>query len=111
MRTVLLLLISNVFMTFAWYGHLKHRSAPLIEAVVVSWLIAFGEYCFQVPANRIGYGQFTGYQLKIIQESVTLTVFVAFAYFYLGEQLRWNYAVSFVFIFAAVAFAFWGKAL
>jgi hypothetical protein len=91
------------------YGHLKHRSAPLLEAIVVSWLIAFGEYCFQVPANRIGYGQFTGYQLKIIQESVTITVFVVFAYFYLGERLRWNYAVSFLLIFGAVVFAFWGK--
>jgi len=110
MLTVILLVISNVFMTFAWYGHLKHRSAPVIEAIVISWLIAFGEYCFQVPANRIGYGQFTGYQLKIIQESVTLTVFVVFAYFYLGEPVRWNYAVSFVLLFAAVAFAFWGRA-
>jgi uncharacterized protein (DUF486 family) len=79
MLTILLLLVSNVFMTFAWYGHLKHRSAPIVEAIVVSWLIAFGEYCFQVPANRIGYGQFSGYQLKIIQETVTLTIFVVFA--------------------------------
>ena len=76
---------------------------------MVSWLIAFGEYCFQVPANRIGYGQFTGYQLKVIQESITLTVFVFFAYLYLGERLRWNYAVSFVCILAAVVFAFWGR--
>ena len=110
MLTVILLVISNVFMTFAWYGHLKHRSAPVIEAIVVSWLIAFGEYCFQVPANRIGYGHFTGYQLKIIQVSVTLTVFGVFAYFYLGEPVRWKYAVSFVLLFAAVAFAFWGRA-
>ena len=109
MLTVLLLIVSNVFMTFAWYGHLKHRSAPLLEAIVVSWLIAFGEYCFQVPANRIGYGHFTGYQLKIVQESVTLTVFVVFAYFYLDEPIRWNYAASFLCIFAAVMFAFWGK--
>jgi uncharacterized protein len=109
MLTILLLCISNVFMTFAWYGHLKHRSAPILEAIVVSWLIAFGEYCFQVPANRIGYGQFSGYQLKIIQESVTLTVFAVFAYFYLGEPIRWNYAASFVCIFAAVLFAFWGR--
>jgi hypothetical protein len=107
MRTVLLLFVSNTFMTFAWYGHLKHRSAPLLAAIVVSWLIAFGEYCFQVPANRIGYGEFTGYQLKIIQESVTLVVFTVFAYFYLGETLRWNYAMSFVCIMAAVVFAFW----
>jgi hypothetical protein len=107
MLTVILLLISNTFMTFAWYGHLKHRSAPLWEAVIVSWLIALGEYCFQVPANRIGYGRFTGYQLKIIQESITVVVFVAFAYFYLGEAIRWNYMVSFVCLLAAVAFGFW----
>jgi len=88
MITVVLLFISNTFMTFAWYGHLKHRSIPLWQAVIFSWLIAFGEYCFQVPANRIGYGRFSGYQLKIIQESVTLVVFVVFAYFYLAEDLR-----------------------
>jgi uncharacterized protein (DUF486 family) len=109
MVTILLLLISNTFMTLAWYGHLKHRSAPLFEAIVFSWLIAFGEYCFQVPANRIGYGQFTGYQLKIIQECITLAVFVVFAYFYLGEHLRWNYVISFVLLAGAVTFAFWGK--
>ena len=109
MLTILLLCISNIFMTVAWYGHLKHKSAPLIEAIVVSWLIAFGEYCFQVPANRIGYGLFTGYQLKIIQETITLTVFVGFAWFYLGERIRWNYAVSFLCLMAAVAFAFWGR--
>jgi len=109
MLTILLLFISNTFMTFAWYGHLKHRSAPIVEAVLVSWLIALGEYCFQVPANRIGYGTFSGYQLKIIQESVTLVVFVVFAYFYLGEPVRWNYALSFVCLFGAVFFAFWGK--
>lgn len=108
MLTVGLLVISNTFMTFAWYGHLKHRSAPLLEAIIVSWLIAFGEYCFQVPANRIGYGQFSGYQLKVIQESITVVVFCAFAYFYLGESLRWNYAASFVCIVAAVTLAFWG---
>jgi uncharacterized protein (DUF486 family) len=109
MTTVILLLISNTFMTFAWYGHLKHRSWPIAMAVLVSWLIAFGEYCFQVPANRIGYGQFTTYQLKIIQESVTLVVFSFFAYFYMGEAMRWNYLASFACIFAAVLFAFWGK--
>jgi len=109
MLTVMLLVISNTFMTFAWYGHLKHRNAPILEAIVISWLIAFGEYCFQVPANRIGYGRFTGYQLKIIQECITLLVFVIFAYFYLGESLRWNYALSFACIFAAVLFAFWGR--
>jgi len=110
MLTVVLLFISNTFMTFAWYGHLKHRSWTLVQAVFVSWLIALGQYCFQVPANRLGYGRFTGYQLKIIQEAITVVVFVVFAYFYLGEDLRWNYALSFVCLFAAVAFAFWGRA-
>jgi len=109
MLTILLLYISNIFMTVAWYGHLKHRSAPLVQAIVVSWLIAFGEYCFQVPANRIGYGEFTGYQLKIIQECITLTVFVVFAWFYLGERIRWNYALSFLFVVGAVVSAFWGR--
>jgi uncharacterized protein len=109
MRTIVLLCISNTFMTVAWYGHLKHRSAPIFEAIVLSWLIAFGEYCFQVPANRIGYGEFTGYQLKIIQECITLTVFVIFAWLYLGERIRWNYAVSFVFLVGAVVSAFWGR--
>jgi uncharacterized protein (DUF486 family) len=109
MLTVLLLFISNTFMTVAWYGHLKHRSAPLLGAIVVSWLIAFGEYCFQVPANRIGYGQFSGYQLKIIQEVITLIVFAVFASLYLGEPLRWNYAIAFAFILCAVAAAFWGR--
>jgi uncharacterized protein len=75
MRTVVLLICSNVFMTFAWYGHLKYRKAPLIAAIVASWLIAFFEYCFQVPANRIGYGEFSAFQLKIIQEVVTLCVY------------------------------------
>ena len=110
MATIALLLISNTFMTFAWYGHLKYKSAPIIVAIVGSWLIAFGEYCFQVPANRIGYGQFNGYQLKIIQEVITLSVFAVFAYFYLGEALKWNYVVSFVCLMLAVAFAFWGRA-
>lgn len=108
MLTIILLLVSNTFMMFAWYGHLKYRSAPVLNVIVLSWLIAFGEYCFQVPANRIGYGQFTLYQLKTIQECITLTVFIVFAYFYLGEAIRWNYAVSFICIFLAGLFAFWG---
>ena len=78
MPTVLLLLVSNTFMTFAWYGHLKNRSMPMITAILVSWLIALGEYCFMVPANRFGYGRFSGYQLKIIQESITIVIFAAF---------------------------------
>jgi len=109
MPTVLLLLVSNTFMTFAWYGHLKNRSMPMITAILVSWLIALGEYCFMVPANRFGYGRFSGYQLKIIQESITIVIFAAFAYFYLGESRKWNYAVAFLLILAAVAFAFWDQ--
>lgn len=109
MRTVLLLICSNIFMTMAWYGHLKYRKAPLLLAIVVSWLIAFLEYCFQVPANRIGYGEFTAFQLKIIQEVVTLSVFIAFAWLYFGERVRWNHAASVLFLTGAVAFAFWGK--
>jgi hypothetical protein len=81
----------------------------MLTAILVSWLIALGEYCFQVPANRIGYGRFTGYQLKIIQECITLVVFGGFAWSYLGEPLRWNYALSFACILAAVTFAFWGR--
>jgi uncharacterized protein (DUF486 family) len=107
MSTVLLLIASNIFMTFAWYGHLKHRSAPLFTVIVVSWLIAFGEYCLQVPANRIGYGRFSAYQLKLMQEAITLGVFIAFAYFYLGEHLRWNHLAAIVCLLAAVAFAFY----
>ena len=109
MTTILLLTLSNIFMTFAWYGHLKYRHAPLFKVIVISWLIAFAEYCFQVPANRIGYGEFTAFQLKIIQEVITLCVFVAFAWLYLGENVKWNHAVSFLFLLGAVAFAFWGK--
>ena len=105
-RTVLLLLGSNVFMTFAWYGHLKFRSRPLLLAIAASWLIALPEYCLQVPANRLGYGTLTGFQLKILQEIITLLVFIVFAWFYLGEGFRWNYAVSFLFIVIAVWFAF-----
>ena len=107
MLTIGLLIISNTFMTFAWYGHLKHRDESMLKAVLLSWMIALGEYCFQVPANRLGYGTFTAYQLKIIQEAITLVVFVIFAYAYLGESLKWNYAVSFALLAGAVFFAFW----
>lgn len=109
MRTVLLLVVSNTFMTMAWYGHLKFRSVPLWKVVLISWGIALFEYSFQVPANRIGYGEFTAYQLKIIQEIITLSVFVVFAWLYLGEDLRWNYVGSLLCICGAVAFAFWGR--
>ncbi len=109
MATVLLLIVSNTFMTLAWYGHLKYRNTPIVTAIFVSWFIAFAEYCFQVPANRIGYRHFSGYQLKIIQEIITLSVFVVFAYFYLGEFPRWNMILSFICVIGAVVFAFWGK--
>ncbi|MGD9781751.1 MAG: DMT family protein [Kiritimatiellia bacterium] len=109
MKTVLLLIASNIFMTLAWYGHLKYlRGAkwPLLAVILISWGIAFFEYCFQVPANRIGYASFSATQLKIIQEVVSLTVFSVFAILVLGEKLRWNYAVSFLFLLGAVYFAF-----
>jgi uncharacterized protein (DUF486 family) len=109
MQTVLLLVASNVFMTIAWYGHLRYKTSSLLLAIVVSWLVALPEYSLQVPANRLGYGQFTGYQLKIIQEVITLIVFAVFAYLYLGEPLRWNYAAAFGCLIGAVLFAFWGR--
>ncbi len=106
MRTVLLLTISNIFMTIAWYGHLKYKNSPLWIAIVVSWLIAFVEYCFQVPANRMGHYQFTAAQLKTIQEIITLVVFCAFSVIYLKEDLKWNYLVGFGLMILAVAFVF-----
>lgn len=109
-KTIALLVASNIFMTYAWYGHLKYRSSPLLLAIGVSWLIALPEYCLQVPANRLGYGQLTGFQLKILQEIITLSIFAIFAWAYLGEPIRWNYLVSFLFILAAVVFAFWERA-
>jgi len=93
-------------MTFAWYGHLRHREAPMFLAIVVSWLIAFLEYCFQVPANRIGYSVYNAAQLKTIQEIITLVVFSVFAVLYLHEQIRWNHAVGFLFIVLAAFFIF-----
>jgi uncharacterized protein len=103
---ILLLIGSNVFMTFAWYGHLRFRSATLATAVIISWGIALFEYCLQVPANRMGYGYYTAAQLKTIQEIVTLSVFVVFSIFYLSEPLRWNVAVGFVLMIAAAFFIF-----
>jgi len=110
MRTIILLVISNIFMTFAWYGHLKYRESPLWKAILVSWLIASVEYCFQVPANRIGSYQYSAAQLKIIQEVITLSVFGVFSISYLGESLKWNHAVAFLFIVGAVFFMFYQKA-
>jgi uncharacterized protein (DUF486 family) len=106
MRTILLLLASNLFMTIAWYGHLRHKEVALWKAILVSWLIALPEYMLQVPANRYGHGAFTAFQLKIIQEIVTLVVFCGFAVAYLREPIRWNYLVSFALILGAVYFAF-----
>ncbi len=106
MSTILLLFASNIFMTFAWYGHLKFREVPLWQAVLASWGIAFFEYCLMVPANRLGYVTFSGTQLKVIQEVITLIVFAGFAVFYLGESFRWNHLVSFALLIGAVWFAF-----
>jgi uncharacterized protein len=92
MWTIVLLTISNIFMTFAWYGHLKFRQDALWKVILVSWGIAFFEYCFQVPANRIGYERFSPVQLKVIQEVITLVVFGVFVTYYFGEHLRWNHA-------------------
>ncbi len=106
MRTILLLTISNIFMTFAWYGHLRFRNVALWKVVLVSWGIAFFEYCFQVPANRIGSYEFNAAQLKTIQEVITLSVFSVFSITYLGEPIKWNYAVGFGCIAVAVFFIF-----
>ena len=103
---IILLTISNVFMTFAWYGHLKYRNSALWLVVLVSWGIAFFEYCFQVPANRFGYEVYNAAQLKTIQEVITLIVFSVFSVAYLKEQFKWNYLVGFLFIILAVFFIF-----
>lgn len=104
---IALLIGSNVFMTFAWYGHLKFTSRPLWAVILVSWGIAFFEYCLQVPANRIGYGVYNAAQLKTIQEIITLVVFMVFSVFYLGAQVRWNHLVGFALIAAAAFFIFY----
>lgn len=102
-RTILLLILSNSFMTLAWYGHLKFRTAPLIITILASWLIALPEYALQVPANRYGYGAFSAAQLKIIQEIISISVFVIFSYFYLDEKPTWRTGLAFAMIVAAVA--------
>ena len=107
MRTVFLLLLSNIFMTFAWYGHLKNTEIPLWKAILISWGIAFFEYCLMVPANRLGYTNgLNGFQLKITQEVITLVVFTVFAVLYLKEPFHWKYLVSFFFLLGAVYFMF-----
>ena len=103
---ILLLTASNVFMMFAWYGHLKYKSSPLWIAVIVSWVIAFFEYCLQVPANRIGHQYWDTAHLKTLQEVITLAVFVLFSTLYLKEEFKWNYAVGFGFMILAVFFVF-----
>lgn len=108
--TIGLLLASNIFMTFAWYGHLKDKSAPLIWVIVTSWGIAFFEYMLMVPANRMGYGYFNAAQLKTIQEVITLSVFAVFSVWYLKEPLSWNHVLGFAFIALGAFFIFhkWG---
>ena len=107
MRTILLLIASNVFMTFAWYGHLKDKGMSLWKAILISWGIAFFEYCLMVPANRLGYTNgLSGFQLKITQEVITLVVFAFFAVLYLKEPFHWRYLISFVFLLGAVYFMF-----
>jgi len=107
MSTILLLALSNIFMTFAWYGHLKYgHDWPLWKAILVSWSIALLEYCLAVPANRLGYAHFSGFQLKIIQEVITIVVFIGFAIFFLKEKFAWNYLVAFAFLGVAAFFAF-----
>ena len=103
---IILLIISNVFMTFAWYGHLRHKNSALWIVILVSWGIAFLEYCFQVPANRMGHEVYNVVQLKTIQEVITLLVFSIFSVLYLKEQFRWNYLIGFIFIILAVFFIF-----
>jgi uncharacterized protein (DUF486 family) len=105
MNTVLLLIASNVFMTVAWYGHLKYKHTSLVLVVLISWMIALPEYALQVPANRLGHGTFSAAQLKVIQEVISLSVFAVFSVAYLGEPLRWNYLVAFALIALAVFFA------
>ena len=106
-RAIALLIVSNIFMTFAWYGNLKNTGMPLWKAIIVSWGIAFFEYCLMFPANRTGYADgLNGFQLKITQEVITLVIFTVFAIFYLKEPFRYNYLISFVLVLGAVYFAF-----
>lgn len=106
----LLLIASNLFMTFAWYGHLKHKDAPIWQAIVVSWGIAFFEYCLAVPANRYGSQAWSVAQLKTMQEVITLVIFAGFSAFWLKEPLGWTHAVGFALIALGAGFVFYGKA-
>lgn len=100
-KPILLLIISNLFMTVAWYWHLRFKSTPILIVILISWFFAFFEYCFQVPANRIGHGLLTASQLKVIQEIISLSVFAGFSVFYLGESIRWNYVVAMILLIIA----------
>ena len=106
LKTITLLIISNIFMTIAWYGHLKFKNKPLLLVIVASWSIALFEYIFQVPANRAGAEIFSVTQLKILQECITLIVFTVIAYLLFGEGIKWNNVVSYVLIIGAVYFSF-----
>ena len=106
MLTILLLFVSNIFMTYAWYGHLRNQQLGMIQAILISWGIAFFEYLLMVPANRIGYKTFSAFELKTIQEIITLVVFSLFAVFVLKEKMAWNHIVGFIFILLAVFFVF-----
>jgi len=106
MRTIVLLTISNIFMNLAWYGHLRFKNQPLWIVILVSWGIAFFEYLFQVPANRVGSNEWTLPQLKVLQECITLTVFTLVAFVLFRSPVRWNYIVSYTLITGAAYFAF-----
>ena len=105
-KTAILLTISNIFMTFAWYGHLKYKESPLWIVILISWGIAFVEYCFQVPANRLGHRTYSAAELKTMQEVITIAVFSVFSIVYLKEGLRWNYLVGFACLVLAAFFVF-----
>lgn len=107
MLTLILLLLSNIFMTFAWYGHLKYKEKELWIVILASWGIAFFEYCLQVPANRLGHGTFSASQLKIVQEFISLVVFGVFSVFYLGENLKWNTLLGFFLMVLGVFVVFY----
>ncbi len=107
MRTIGLLLVSNIFMTIAWYGHLNYKHVTMWKVILISWMIAFVEYCFQVPANRLGHGEFNAYELKTIQEVISLVVFMVFASLFLNEGFKWNYLLGFALIVAAVFVIFY----
>jgi uncharacterized protein (DUF486 family) len=106
MKTIILLIVSNIFMTIAWYGHLKYKDKPLLYVILISWSVALFEYIFQVPANRIGAQTFSLMQLKIMQECITLVVFTVIAYFLFDQTLKWNNLVSYALIAGAVYFSF-----